>query len=120
MSPHRSTTGYCFLLGSGVISWASHRQLLVTLSTCEAEYVAACEAFQELVWLHQLLTGLHHRQATASPLMCDNNGAIILSSDPAFHSKLEHTQIKYKFLHDRVNDGQVYLPHVPIENYIRC
>ena len=115
---HRSTTGYCFSLGSGVISWASRHQSLVTLSTCEAEYIAACEASQELVWLHQLLAGLHHRQATASPLMCDNNGTIVLSGDPAFHSKLEHTQIKYKFLRECVDDSQVYLPHVPSQDNI--
>ena len=107
-----STTGHCFSLGSGVISWASRHQSLVTLSTCEAEYVTACEASQELVWLCQLLASLHHRQATASPLMCDNNGTIVLSGNPAFHSKLKHTQIKYKFLRERVNDGQVYLPCV--------
>ena len=108
----RSTSGYCFSLGSGLISWSSRRQKLVTLSTCEAEYVAASEASQELVWLRNLLAGLQLRQPTASPLLCDNNGAIVVSSDPAFHTKLKHTDIKYHFVRERVADGQVYLHRV--------
>ncbi|XP_062074823.1 uncharacterized mitochondrial protein AtMg00810-like [Humulus lupulus] len=37
----RSTTGYMFMLGSGIISWCSKRQSSVSLSTIEAEYRAA-------------------------------------------------------------------------------
>ena len=87
-----------FSLGSGLISWSLCRQKLVILSTCEAEYVATSEASQELVWLQKLLTGLQLRQLTASPLLCDNNSTIVISSDPAFHMKLKHADIKYNFV----------------------
>ena len=33
----KSTSGYCFSMGSGVISWFSRKQSCVTLSTAEAE-----------------------------------------------------------------------------------
>ena len=46
----RSNTGYVFLIGGAAISWCSKRQRSVTLSSCEAEYVAACEATRELIW----------------------------------------------------------------------
>ena len=35
----RSTFRYVFNIGSGAISWSSKRQLIVTLSTCEVEYM---------------------------------------------------------------------------------
>lgn len=32
----KSTSGYVFLLGSGIVSWSSKKQPMVTLSTTEA------------------------------------------------------------------------------------
>ena len=77
--------------------------------TCEAEYVAASKASQELVWLCHLLASLDLCQLTSLPLLCDNNSTITLSSDPAFHTKLKHIDTWYKFLHKQVDDGQLYL-----------
>ncbi|XP_023755293.1 uncharacterized mitochondrial protein AtMg00810-like [Lactuca sativa] len=37
----RSTTGNCFNVGTGIISWLLKKQETVALSTAEAEYVAA-------------------------------------------------------------------------------
>ena len=47
----KSTSGCCFNLGSGMISWFSKKQSCVVLSTTEVEYVAACSASCEAVWL---------------------------------------------------------------------
>ncbi|KAJ5677664.1 Reverse transcriptase RNA-dependent DNA polymerase [Penicillium maclennaniae] len=51
-SPHDdnrlSTTGYAFILAGAAIIWQSKRQTLVTLSSTEAEYVAACLCCQDL------------------------------------------------------------------------
>lgn len=40
VNDRRSTYAYVFMMGSGSISWASKKQLIVTLSTTEAEFVA--------------------------------------------------------------------------------
>ena len=54
----KSTLGCCFSMGSGVISWFSRKQSRVALSTAEAEYVTACSASCEAVWLRKLLSDL--------------------------------------------------------------
>ena len=38
----KSTSGCCFSLGSGMISWFSRKQTSISLSSIEAEYIAAC------------------------------------------------------------------------------
>ena len=49
---HRRTiSGYVFLVDGRAVSWSSKKQELVTLSTTEAEYVAATHAAKEGVWL---------------------------------------------------------------------
>ena len=51
----RSNSGYIFLLGGAAVSWCSRKQRSVALSSCEAEYVAACEETREAVWELTLL-----------------------------------------------------------------
>ena len=50
-----STTSYIFTLRSEAVSWVSKLQKIVTLSTIEAEYVTATEAFKELIWLKDFM-----------------------------------------------------------------
>ena len=45
----RSTTGYCFLLGSSLISWQSKKQIFVARSSIEAEYCAFADTTSELL-----------------------------------------------------------------------
>ncbi|GJV46058.1 zinc finger, CCHC-type containing protein [Tanacetum coccineum] len=46
-----STSGWVFLLGGGVISWASKKQTCITGSTMESEFVALAAASKEAEWL---------------------------------------------------------------------
>lgn len=47
----RSTTGYMVKLGSGAVCWSSKLQSIVTLSSTEAEYIAATTAGKEICWI---------------------------------------------------------------------
>jgi len=62
----RSTTGYVFMLAYSPITWSLQRQKSVTLSTTEAEYVAAAAAAKEAVWLRKLINdiGCRCKEAT--------------------------------------------------------
>ena len=52
----KSTSGGCFFLGNNLISWFSKKQNCVSLSTSEAEYIAAGSSCSQLVWMKQMLT----------------------------------------------------------------
>ena len=73
----KSTSGCVFTLGGGAITW-SVKQSCIADSTMEAEYVAACEAAKEAVWLMKFLSDLHVVRIEQVPitLFCDNSGAV--------------------------------------------
>ena len=48
--PH-STTGNFFLMAGGPISWLSKKQLIVALSTSEAEYIAPSSELNILIFV---------------------------------------------------------------------
>ncbi|XP_019438931.1 PREDICTED: uncharacterized protein LOC109344628 [Lupinus angustifolius] len=54
----KSTTWYLFMLGNSPISWCSKKHDVVALSSCEAEYIAACMASCQSLWLDTLLLEL--------------------------------------------------------------
>ena len=51
LDDRRSTSGYVFLLSEGAMSWSSKKQPVVTLSTTEAEFVAATSCGCQGVWI---------------------------------------------------------------------
>ena len=68
----RSTGAYIVKMGTGAISWSSKLQTMVTLSTIEAEYIAAVSAGQEILWLCNLLSEIGFEIKTSSNLFIDH------------------------------------------------
>ena len=109
----RSTMGYCFSLGGAVFTWSSCRQKTVSNSSCEAEYIALSEASREALWLRQFLREVHFLKPNPTVLLCDNNGAKALSSDPTHHSRSKHIDVRHHFVRERVDDGSLTIWRVP-------
>ena len=107
----KSTTRFVFTLGGTAISWASNLQKIVTLSTTEAEYVAATKAGKEMIWLHGFLDELGKKQEIGI-LHSDSQSAIFLAKNSASHSKSKHIQTKYYFIHYLVKDKLVILEKI--------
>ena len=69
----KSTSGFVFQLCGGAVSWASRRQTVVATSTCEAEYIALCQACKEAAWLRRVIADVfgHNKDPTLN-IGCDN------------------------------------------------
>ncbi|KAJ3689816.1 hypothetical protein LUZ61_018980 [Rhynchospora tenuis] len=78
----KSTSGYVFYMGDTAFTWASKKQPIVTLSTCEAEYVAASWCVAHTIWLRNLLRELKLPQHEATEIQVDNKSAIELAKNP--------------------------------------
>jgi hypothetical protein len=111
----KSTSGMCFSLGSAMISWGSRKQNSVALSTTKAEYIGACEACTEEIWLRKLISDLFDQVPDSTIIRCDNQSSIILSEHPVFHERSKHIDIKYYFIRDKVQEGEVKLQYIPTD-----
>ena len=101
----RSIGGFCFTLGSGMISWSSRRQQVVADSTCYAEYIALHDACNEALFLRELLSGLHIDTCAPTPIHCDNDAALRLAQDQVWHSRVKHIRVKFHKVHEHVENG---------------
>ena len=72
MDTIRSIFGYCFFIGSSLVSWKSKKQPTVSCSSAEAEYRALASATRELQWMCFLLSDLHQVPSRLPVLYCDN------------------------------------------------
>ena len=102
----KSTTGGCQFLDGKLVSWQSKKQTCVSLSTAEAEYIAAASCTSQVIWIQSQLRdyGLNMKKI---PLYCDSESAIRICHNPVQHSKTKHIALRYHFIKDHVEDGNV-------------
>jgi hypothetical protein len=91
-----------------LIAWSSRKQSSVAQSTVESEYIAAASCCSQILWLLSTLKdyGLTFEKV---PLFCDNTSAINNSKNPVQHSCTKHIDIRFLFLRDHVEKGDVEL-----------
>ncbi|XP_058810557.1 uncharacterized protein LOC131675556 [Phymastichus coffea] len=70
-----STSGIAISLYKDTVAWRSHKQTLVTSSTCGLEYLAMSEACKEIVSLDKALRDILGYTMYPVTLYCDNQSA---------------------------------------------
>jgi hypothetical protein len=89
----KSTSGCCFSMGSTMISWQSRKQSIIALSTTKEEYIVACSANYEAIWIRKFLTSLFDLDMEETMILCDNQSCIKMEENPVFHDKSKHIEI---------------------------
>jgi hypothetical protein len=95
-----------------VIYYSTKRQDNITLSSTEAEYVAACSCSLEIVWLRRLMDQLGFKQQQPTIIMEDNTSAIALATGPSIGRRSKHIDVKYHKIRELVRDKIVKMCHV--------
>ena len=107
----KSTSGFVFMMGGGAVSWASKKQPIVTLSTTEAEFVAAAYGACQAVWMRNVIEEIGFKQGEGTILFCDNSSTIKLSKNLVLHGRSKHIHVRYHFLRELVNEGTIQLEY---------
>ena len=107
----KSALGGCFYVGNNLVSWMSKKQNCISLSTTEAEYIAAGSCCTQLLWMKKLLHdyGICQEHLT---IYCDNTSAINISKNPIQHSRTKHIEIRHHFIRELVEDGTLTLEFI--------
>ena len=113
----KSTSGTCQMLGRSLVSWSSKKQNSVALSTAEAEYISAGSCCAQLLWMKQTLLdfGITFEHV---PLLCDNESAMKIATNPVQHSRTKHIDIRHHFLRDHVQKGDISIEGVGTEDQL--
>ncbi|TYH20952.1 hypothetical protein ES288_A04G003700v1 [Gossypium darwinii] len=87
------------------------KQQTVAQSIAEAEYIAAAAAVNQAIWLRKLLYDLNEEQLEPTEIKVGNQSAVAIAKNPIFHGKTKHFKIKFHFVREAEQTGEVSLVH---------
>ena len=108
LDDRKSTSGYVFKMSGAAISWMSKKQTCVALSTAEAEYMALSMAAQESIWLECLLSNMEKKSDEPVVIYEENQSTICMATNPKFHGRAKHIDIKHHYVRDQVTRKKDY------------
>ncbi|GKB31135.1 hypothetical protein Tco_0870536, partial [Tanacetum coccineum] len=99
-----STSGWVFLLGGGVISWASKKQTCITGSTMKSEFVALVAAGKEAKWLRNqiLQISLWSKPIAHVSVRCDSAATLAMAYSQMYNGKSRHLGVKHNMIRELI------------------
>jgi hypothetical protein len=102
----RSTAGFAIFAKGGPLAWQSKLQLMVATSSLESEYMAMYAGISEMIWIRGIIKeiGLFEDLIDSpTPFLVDSQSAKDLASNPVYHKRSKHIDIKFHWLRQHVN-----------------
>jgi hypothetical protein len=114
----RGHTGSMITLGTGSVHAGSKEQSINTKSSCECELVGISDGLSQVIYTRNFLIGQGYEIPPAT-VMQDNTSTINLAQNGMSNSeKTRHIDIRYFFVTDRINSGDIKIQHMSTENMI--
>lgn len=109
----RSYTGFVFIMAKGAVTWEARKQRTVAQSSTEAEYMGLTEAAKEAAYLLRFLAEIGMGNQNTVPIYNDNQGAQKLATNPIFHSRSKHIEIRHHYVRQALKEGKISISYVP-------
>jgi hypothetical protein len=107
-----SRSGHVTFMGNGPVVWFSKRQTSMAQSSAEAEFMAKAPCVQNSNYCRRVVNcaGIPNvKYRYASGLFSDNESSIAIASNPVFHQRTKHISIKFQYVNENVEIGNVVL-----------
>ena len=75
--------------------------------------ISQTHAAKEAVWLRNFVVEIQGKPQGLLTVLCDNQGAIALSKDNKFHSRMKHIDLRYHFIREAVDEGKINVEYIP-------
>ena len=112
----RSVTGYIIYILGVPICWKSSSQKSVTLSSCEAEWVALSEAVKDIIFIINLCDSMQIKIQLPVTVRVDNIGAIFMTQNVTTISRTKHVDVMGKYVREYAEDGVIKIVFVRSED----
>ena len=118
MDDRKSTFEFAFFMRNIVFSWMSKKQPIVTLFTCEAEFVAASTYVSHAIWLRNLLKEVGSEKKKPTKINIDSKSAIVLGKNLVYHQRSKHIDICFHSIQEHVKNKEVELLYVKTQDQV--
>ena len=108
----RSHSGIVHTLNQSPIMWSSSKLKVLSLSTCEAEYISASSTTQQTHWLCIFLCGMHFPTKTSTTLFVDNKSVVLVSKNSAPTKRRNYIEVRHHYLHQHAAEGRIVVRHL--------
>eukprot|EP00965_Chrysotila_dentata_P040485 1342982-Pleurochrysis_carterae.AAC.1 len=104
--------------GAAVVAYGSKRQHCISLSSTEAEILAASHTAAEVIYLRGLLAEMGREEVRATPMYVDNSGAVELSKERRSCQRSRHVDRRDLKVRDYVAHGDIEVRKIGTEDNV--
>ena len=114
----KSHTGVCMLLGKGAFYVQSSKQKIVSKSSTESEIIAVSDGLSEVIWARNFLLDQGVPLGPAVVYQDNKSTMALIAKGRSTSSRTKHIHIRYFFVKDRVEAGEVVIRYAPTEEML--
>jgi hypothetical protein len=109
----KSHTGCVISMGRGAVHVSSKRQQLVTKSSTESELVAVSDVLPQILWSRQFLEEQGYVPGKVTLYQDNQSTMAMIAKGRSTSSRTRHVAIRYFFVKDKVDSGEVEIVYLP-------
>ena len=106
------------ILGKGAFYVASVKQKLVAKSSTEAEIIGVSDGLSEVIWARNFILAQGIAVGPATVFQDNQSTMAMIEKGRSTSSRTRHIHIRYFFVKDRVESGEVVIRYLPTEDMV--